>query len=42
MDAASTKPGEGELASRNPQPDDTKVAEKNSALGVDHAWKERK
>lgn len=42
MDAASTKPGEGELASRNPQPDDPKVAEKFSALGVDNAWKERK
>ena len=42
MDAASTKPGEGELASRNPQPDDPKVAEKFSALGVDNAWKARK
>lgn len=42
MDAATTKPGEGELASRNPQPDDPKVAEKFSALGVDNAWKARK
>ncbi|GJE94766.1 hypothetical protein PsYK624_109380 [Phanerochaete sordida] len=33
---------EGELASRNPQPDAPEVAEQNSALGVDHAWKERK
>lgn len=42
MDAASTTKGEGELATRNPQPDDVKVAEKFSALGVDNAWKARK
>lgn len=42
MDKATRKPGEGELASRNPQPDDPAVAEKFSKLGVDNAWKERK
>ncbi|KAI0701191.1 hypothetical protein BC835DRAFT_1324230 [Cytidiella melzeri] len=42
MDKASTKQGEGELASRNPPPDAPATAEKNSRLGVDHAWKERK
>ncbi|KAF7791215.1 hypothetical protein EIP86_002228 [Pleurotus ostreatoroseus] len=42
MDKASTTPGEGELASRNPQPDDSRVAEKFSSMGVDNAWKARK
>lgn len=42
MDKASTNPGEGELPSRNPQPDAPGVAEKFSALGVDNAWKARK
>ncbi|KAL4257933.1 hypothetical protein AB1N83_009982 [Pleurotus pulmonarius] len=41
MDKAGTQPGNGELASRNPQPDG-KVAEKFSKLGVEGAWKERK
>lgn len=41
MDKAGTQPGDGELASRNPQPDG-KVAEKFSKLGVEGAWKERK
>lgn len=42
MDKATTKPGQGELASRNPQPDAPAVAEKFSAMGVDNAWKARK
>ncbi|THH02796.1 hypothetical protein EW026_g110 [Hermanssonia centrifuga] len=42
MDEASTKPGEGELSSRNPQPDQPDVAKKFSDLGVDNAWKARK
>ncbi|KAJ3480284.1 hypothetical protein NLI96_g8465 [Meripilus lineatus] len=42
MDAATTTKGEGELASRNPQPDDAKVAGKFSALGLEKAWKARK
>lgn len=42
MEPETTKPGEGELASRNPPPDDPKVAEKFSAMGVDNAWKARK
>lgn len=42
MDAATTKPGEGELAARNPQPDDPAVAETFSAMGVQNAWKARK
>lgn len=42
MDASTTRKGEGELANRNPQPDEPKVAEKFSALGVDNAWKARK
>ncbi len=39
---AALKNESGHLASRNPQPDDVKVAEKFSALGVDKAWKARK
>ena len=43
MDKASTKPGDlGELPSSNPPPDAPGVAEKFSAMGVDHAWKARK
>lgn len=42
MDGASTEEGKGELASRNPQPDQPDVAEKNSKLGVKNAWKDRK
>lgn len=43
MDAKTTKPGDlGELPSVNPQPDAPGVAEKFSAMGVDHAWKARK
>ena len=42
MDAETTKPGQGELASRNPQPDDSRVAEKFSSMGLDNAWKARK
>ncbi|KAL0954592.1 hypothetical protein HGRIS_003552 [Hohenbuehelia grisea] len=41
MDKAGTKPGDGTLASRNPPPDG-KVAERNSKLGLENAWKERK
>lgn len=41
MDKATTKPGQGELAERNPQPDAPGVAEKNSKAGVDNAWKIR-
>ncbi|KAI0090156.1 hypothetical protein BDY19DRAFT_938763 [Irpex rosettiformis] len=42
MDKATTKPGEGELATRNPPPDAPATAEKNSRLGVDGAWKTRR
>ncbi|TCD61832.1 hypothetical protein EIP91_007851 [Steccherinum ochraceum] len=42
MDEATTSKGQGELASRNPQPDQPDVAEKNSKLGIKNAWKERK
>ncbi|KAH8100068.1 hypothetical protein BXZ70DRAFT_907647 [Cristinia sonorae] len=43
MDAASTTQGsKGSLPSRNPQPDQPDVAEKNSKLGIDKAWRERK
>jgi len=42
MDAKTTIPGKGELASRNPAPDRPEVAERFSALGNDKAWKERK
>lgn len=38
----ATTRGDSELASRNPQPDDARVAEKFSSLGVDNAWKARK
>lgn len=42
MDKATTKAGEGELATRNPPPDAPATAEKNSKLGVDGAWKTRR
>ncbi|KAI0783573.1 hypothetical protein C8Q75DRAFT_782485 [Abortiporus biennis] len=42
MDEASTTQPVGELPNVNPSPDDPKVAEKFSSLGVDKAWKERK
>lgn len=41
MDKATTKPGVGKLASRNPQPDDPAVAKKFSDMGNANAWKAR-
>ncbi|EMD31334.1 hypothetical protein CERSUDRAFT_89209 [Gelatoporia subvermispora B] len=41
VDKQGTKPGEGELADRNPPPLH-ETAEKFSKLGVDNAWRERK
>lgn len=41
MDKATTTPGEGELATRNPQPDDPAVAKKFSDMGNANAWKAR-
>ncbi|KII89821.1 hypothetical protein PLICRDRAFT_39997 [Plicaturopsis crispa FD-325 SS-3] len=42
MDKEGTVSGEGELASRNPQPDSSAVAGKFSKAGVDGAWELRK
>ncbi|THH31446.1 hypothetical protein EUX98_g2742 [Antrodiella citrinella] len=42
MDKATTSKGARELPSKNPQPDQPDVAERNSRLGLDNAWKERK
>ena len=42
MDKATTQPGQGQLATRNPPPDAPATAEKNSKLGVDGAWKTRR
>ncbi|KZT02582.1 uncharacterized protein LAESUDRAFT_762706 [Laetiporus sulphureus 93-53] len=42
MDRAGTKSGKGQLADRNPPPDDPALAARWSKMGIDNAWKDRK
>ncbi|KAK7045683.1 hypothetical protein VNI00_007516 [Paramarasmius palmivorus] len=42
IDKQGVESGEGSLAERNPQPDAKDVAEKNSSMGIQEAWKARK